>query len=88
MVNVDIDKDLYEDVKEVIKKKKYDYASVKFFVQKAIYNEILSSKDSFDFDKFYSKIKEFLKNNPELMSKIDEVYSSEVKKIKKEGVIQ
>ena len=87
MVNVDVDNDLYKDIKEVIKKKKYDYASVKFFVQKAIYNELLKSKDNLDFDKFYSKIKEFLKNNPELMSKIDEVYSSEVKKIKK-GVLQ
>ena len=87
MVNVDVDNDLYKDIKEVIKKKKYDYASVKFFVQKAIYNELLKSKDNLDFDKFYSKIKEFLKNNPELMSKIDEVYSSEVKKIKN-GVLQ
>ncbi|MEK6983473.1 MAG: hypothetical protein AABX33_02785 [Nanoarchaeota archaeon] len=88
MVNVDIDKDLYEDVKKAVKKKKYDYASVKFFVQKAIYNELLKSKDSFDSDKFYSKIKEFLKSNPELMSKIDETYSSEIKKIKKEGVLR
>lgn len=89
MVNVDIDKELYEDIKRAVKKNKYDYASVKFFVQKAIYNEILKSKDNFDtdFDKFYSKIKEFLKNHPELMSKVDEVYSSEVKKIKK-GVLQ
>ena len=86
MVNVDIDKELYEHIKGVIKKKKYDYASVKFFVQKAILNELNhSKKDSeIDFEKFYAKLKEFLRNNPELMSKIDEVYFSEVKKIKRE----
>ena len=90
MVNVDIDKDLYEDIKEVIKKKRYDYASVKFFVQKAIYNEILKSKDISDtnFDKFYSKIKELLQNNPQLKTKIEEIYDSEIKKLKKEGVVR
>ena len=85
MVNVDIDKDLYEDIKNVIEKRKYDYASVKFFVQKAIYNEILRPKDNLDndFDKFYSKIKELMQKNPELKSKVDEIYSEEIKKIKK-----
>ena len=87
MVNVDIDKDLYEDVKELIKKKKYDYASVKFFVHKAIYNEILRSKENSDSDKFYSKIRELLQNNPELKYKIDAIYVEELKKIKK-GVVQ
>ena len=89
MVNVDIDKELYEHIKGVIKKKKYDYASVKFFVQKAIYNQLLISEDNFDtdFDKFYSKIKEILQNKPELKSKVDEIYASEIKKIKK-GVLQ
>ena len=89
MVNVDIDKDLYEDVKRIVKKNKYDYASLKFFVHKAIYNELLRSKDNFDidFDKFYSRIKEILENNPELKFKVDEIYASEIKKIKK-GVMQ
>jgi predicted methyltransferase len=89
LVNVDIDKDLYEDIKKLIKKNKYNYSSIKFFVQKAIYNELLNNKNTFDdnFDKFYSKLKEILQHNPELKSKIDEVYASEIKKIKK-GVLQ
>ncbi|MBS3124175.1 hypothetical protein J4437_06110 [Candidatus Woesearchaeota archaeon] len=89
MVNVDIDQELYEDVKKLVKQRKYDYPSVKFFVQKVIHNELLRSKDKSDadFDKFYSKLKEIIKHHPELKSKIDEVYSSEVKKIKR-GVVQ
>ena len=87
MVNVDIDRELYHEIKQIVKKKKYDYASVKFFVHKAIYNELLRSKDNFDFDKFYSKIKELLQNNPELKYKIDAIYAEEIKKIKK-GALQ
>lgn len=89
MVNVDIDKELYEDIKKLVRQRKYDYPSVKFFVQKVVYNEILRSKGNFDndFEQFYSKIKELLQNKPELKSKIDEIYASEIKKIKK-GVVQ
>jgi len=89
MVNVDIDKSLYEDVKKLIKKNKYDYPSVKFFVQKAVYNEIISKNgfDHNDINGVFSKLKELLQNNPELKSKVDEIYSEELKKIKK-GALQ
>ena len=54
-------------------------------MQKAIYNELLNSKTFSDnnFDEIYSKLKETLRDNPELRAKIDEIHHSEVKKIKK-----
>ena len=89
MVNVDIDEDLYEDIKALIKKFKYDYPSIKFFVQKAIYNELINSKNagSAEIFNFYSKLKEIINHNPELQSKVDEMYSSEVRKLRK-GVLR
>ena len=65
-------------------KNKYLYPSVKFFVQKAVYNEIKSSKKNFnnDVEGFYAKIKSILAYNPELRSRIDRLYDSEVKKIR------
>ena len=59
MVNVDIDKELYEDIKRAVQKKKYHYSSIKFFVQKAIYNELVNSKTFSDnnFDEIYSRLK-------------------------------
>ena len=65
-------------------KNKYIYPSVKFFVQKAVYNEIQSSKKNFnnDVEGFYAKIKALLSYNPELRSRIDKLYDSEVKKIR------
>lgn len=47
MVNVDIDGDLYEDIKSLVKQNKYDYPSVKFFVQKVVYNELRNSSEEF-----------------------------------------
>ena len=84
MVNVDIEKELYEDIKRAVQNKKYHYSSIKFFVQKAIYNELLNSKTFSDnnFDEIYSKLKETLRDNPELRAKIDEIHHSEVKKIR------
>ena len=87
MVNVDIDNELYEEIKRAVKNNKYDYASIKFFVQKAIYNELLKSNKNVDADEFYSKVKELLDNNPELKSKIDEAHEFEIKKLKK-GVLR
>ena len=88
MVNVDIEEELYEDIKKTVKQNKYDYASIKFFVQKAIYNELTASKNnSLDNELFYSKVRELLDSNPELKSKIDELHDSEVKKLKK-GVLR
>ena len=87
MVNVDIEKELYEDIKKIVRQNKYDYASIKFFVQKAIYNELASKNNSSGNDLFYSKVKELLDSNPELKSKIDEIHDSEVKKLKK-GVLR
>jgi len=82
LVNVDIDKELYEEIKEIIDKRKYDYASVKFFVQRAICNEIQKSKSAdSDFERTFSKVKEILKNHPELKERLDEIYHSEIKKL-------
>ena len=88
MVNVDIDRDLYNDIKQSIRKYKYHYPSIKFFVQRAIYNELLISKSRFDKDieKPYSQLKEFIEQHPELKSKIDEAYAAEVKKAKRVAV--
>ena len=88
MVNVDIEEELYEDIKKTVKQNKYDYASIKFFVQKAIYNELTSKNiSSGNNELFYSKVKELLDRNPELKSKIDEAYEFEIKKLKK-GVLR
>ena len=87
MVNVDIEEELYEDIKKTVKQNKYDYASIKFFVQKAIYHELASKNNSSGNDLFYSKVKELIDSNPELKSKIDEIHDSEVKKLKK-GVLR
>ena len=84
MVNVDIDRDLYNDIKKFVNKNKYLYPSVKFFVQKAVFNEIQSSKKhaNNDVESLYAKIKALLSYNPELRSRIDKFYDSEVRKIK------
>jgi len=87
MVNVDIDETLYADIKEKVKERKFEYPSIKFFVQRAICNELLGTKNSSDkdFERFYSRLKEAIKNNPDFKSKLDEAYSAEIKKIK-EGI--
>lgn len=84
MVSVDIDRELYSDIKKLVKKNKFYYPSVKFFVQKAVFKEIQSDKNDFgsDFDSFYSKIREILKRDPELRSRIDKIYNLEVSNIK------
>ena len=89
MVNVDIDRELYEGIKRAVQKKKYHYSSIKFFVQKAIYNELHTSKaySDDDIDELYSKLKETIKYNPELKAKVDDVYDKELKKIKK-GILR
>ncbi len=53
-------------------------------MQKAVFKEIQSDKNNFgsDFDSFYSKIKEILKHDPELRSRIDKIYNLEVSNIK------
>ena len=84
MVNVDIDKELYEEIKQLIKKNKYDYSSVKFFVHKSIYNEILKSSNHLnDFESLYSQLKDLLKDNPSLKSRVEKIYSSETKKLER-----
>ena len=89
MVNVDLDKELYYEIKKIVRKNKYTYPSIKFFVQRAIYNEILHSNNILgeNFEKFYSKIKEILRDNSQLKDEIDEVYNSEVKKFRR-GIIK
>ena len=81
MVNVDIDKDLYEDVKKIVKENKYDFPSVKFFIQKAVFNEI--KKDDSEIERFYLKVKKMLRDDPELMEKVDGVFESEARKQRK-----
>lgn len=78
MVNVDIDKDLYEDVKKIVKENKYDFPSVKFFIQKAVFNEI--KKDDSEIERFYLKVKKMLRDDPELMERVDGVFESEARK--------
>ncbi|MBI2647329.1 hypothetical protein HYW99_02535, partial [Candidatus Woesearchaeota archaeon] len=75
-------------IKRAIKKNKYHYPSIKFFVQKAIYNELSSYKSSSasEVDEFYSKLKDILEQNPDLKEKIDEIYSSEIKKLRRSVV--
>jgi len=80
MVNVDIDTELYEDVKSVIKKHRYEFPSIKFFVQKAIYKEILNSTNDGSFHDFYAKLKEILRENKDVVAKIDQLYDSEIKR--------
>ena len=36
MVNVDIDADLYEDIKSIVKQNRLDYPSIRHFVQKML----------------------------------------------------
>ena len=85
MVNVDIEKELYEDIKRTVQKRKYHYPSIKFFVQKSIYNELLSTKNYSDdnFDELYSKLKETIRFNPELRAKVDEMHGKEIKRLRK-----
>ena len=84
MVNVDIDKDLYESIKELIKKRKYEYPSVKFFVQRAIYDRILNSNNK---DYIYDSLKQIIKGSPELKDKIDVAFNSKLKKLKDDGAV-
>lgn len=87
MVNVDIDKELYDSIKGIVKTRKYHYPSIKFFVQKAVYNELVNAKSfpEYNFDDIYSRLKELLERHPELKSKIEKIHTSELKKIKKDA---
>ena len=40
MVNVDIELEIYKDMKQVVKNNKLEYPSVKFFVQKALIEKL------------------------------------------------
>lgn len=40
MVNVDIDKDLYEDIKRLVRENKLNYPSIRHFVHKMLLDRI------------------------------------------------
>ena len=46
LVNVDIDKDLYEDIKEVVKKDKLNFPSIRHFVQKMLFDKVTEVKNN------------------------------------------
>ena len=46
MVNVDIDKDLYEDIKQVVKKDRLNFPSIRHFVQKMLLDKIIEVKNN------------------------------------------
>jgi len=44
MVNVDIDADLYEDIKSIVKQNRLDYPSIRHFVQKMLLEKVVERK--------------------------------------------
>ena len=46
MVNVDIDKDLYDDIKEVVKKDRLNFPSIRHFVQKILLDKVIEEKNN------------------------------------------
>ncbi len=46
MVNVDIDKDLYEDIKEVVKKDRLNFPSIRHFVHKMLLDKVIEEKNN------------------------------------------
>jgi len=45
LVNVDIDEDLYKDIKEVVKKDKLNFPSIRHFVHKMLIDKIMEKKN-------------------------------------------
>jgi len=46
LVNVDIDEDLYKDIKEVVKKDKLNFPSIRYFVHKMLIDKIMEVKNN------------------------------------------
>ena len=46
LVNVDIDKDLYEDIREVVKKDKLNFPSIRHFVHKMLLDKVMDVKNN------------------------------------------
>lgn len=46
LVNVDIDKDLYEDIKNVVKKDRLNFPSIRHFVQKILLDKVIEVKNN------------------------------------------
>ena len=44
MVNVDIDTDLYEDIKSIVHKDRVNFASIRHFVQKMLLEKVMERK--------------------------------------------
>jgi len=80
MVNVDLDKQLYEEVKQLVKKHKLEFPSVKFFVQRAVVKEVKSS-EHYEIEDFYSKVKEILSNDSKLKEKVEKIFEKRVKEL-------
>lgn len=55
MVNVDIDIDLYGDIKDIVRKNKLTYPSIKFFVNKVLFDKSLEIKENFKRKKRHTK---------------------------------
>ena len=45
MVNVDIDTDLYEDIKQIVRKDRVNFASIRHFVQKMLLEKVVERKN-------------------------------------------
>lgn len=45
MVNVDVDKDLYNDIREIVKKDKLNFPSIRHFVHKHLLDKIIEIKN-------------------------------------------
>ena len=45
MVNVDIDADLYEDIKSIVKQDRLNYPSIRHFVQKMLLEKVVEKKN-------------------------------------------
>lgn len=46
MVNVDIDEDLYEDIKEAVKKDRLNFPSIRHFVHKMLMEKIGGARNN------------------------------------------
>ena len=45
MVNVDIDEDLYEDIKQIVRQDKLNFPSIRHFVQKVLLEKVVEKKN-------------------------------------------
>lgn len=46
LVNVDIDKDLYKDIKNIVKKDRLNFPSIRHFVHKMLIDRVIEAKNN------------------------------------------